>query len=128
MEELTINVSWIAVIVSAVIAFILGWVWYLPEVFGAKWADGVGLSFDDKAGMQTPALITQAIGTFFLAWVVGITAAHNALLTMIIITLAIVFLISAGGFFSKKSITAITIEAAYVVAMVVIMIITNAIF
>lgn len=74
-----------------------------------------------------PPMITQAIGTFLLDWLVGIMASHNALLTLILITLTIVVLVIAGGLFVKKSANAITIEAAYIVAMVVIMVITHAI-
>ena len=128
MEELTMNVNWIAVIVSAIVAFLLGWLWYSPKVFGAKWAEGVRLSLDDCSGACVPALVTQAIGTFLLAWVVGITASHNALLTLILIMLTIVILVIAGGLFAKKSANAITIEAAYIIAMVIIMVITHAIF
>ena len=130
MEELTMSVNWIAVIVSAVIAFLLGWIWYSPKVFGAKWAKGVGISLDDAScsvADQIPPMITQAIGTFLLAWVVGITAFHNALHTLILITLTIVALVVAGGLFAKKSANAITVEATYIIAMVIIMVITHAI-
>ena len=127
MEELTTNVDWIAVIVGAVIAYIIGAVWYNPKVFGAKWAEGVGIDLSGDCGNPAPAMIIQAIATFFLAWVVGVTASHNALMLMILITITIVLLMIAGGLFSKKSCYAIFTEAGFVVVMVVVMIICHAI-
>jgi hypothetical protein len=39
MEEITANVNWLAVIVGAVLSFVLGWLWYSPKLFGTKWAE-----------------------------------------------------------------------------------------
>ena len=78
--------------------------------------------------MPAAAMVTQAIGTFLLSWVVGITAASNALSFIILITLTIVVLQISGGYFTKKSVSAITIDASFVVAMVVVMIIFQGIF
>ena len=127
MEELTTNVNWIAVIVGAVAAFLLGWIWYSPKVFGTKWAEGVGIDMNDTTcKMPVAAMVAQAIATLLLAWVVGVTAAHNALMTMILITVTIVLLMIAGGLFSQKSTYAIFTEAGFLVAMVVVMIICQA--
>lgn len=127
MEELTANVNWVAVFVSAILAFILGWLWYSPKVFGTKWAEGVGISIEDSEQPRTSALITQFIGTLLLAWVVGITTAHNALTTMVLITITIALLMIAGGLFSQKGLNAIITETSFVVAMVVVMIICQTI-
>ena len=43
MSELTSGVSWLAVIVGAIVAFLLGWLWYSPQLFGEKWAAGSGV-------------------------------------------------------------------------------------
>jgi len=71
MNELTNDVSWIAVVVSFALSFMLGWVWYSPGVFGKKWAEGVGVSLTDGSKMPVLAMILQAFGTFCLAWLVG---------------------------------------------------------
>ena len=128
MGELTAGVNWLAVIVGAVVAFALGWLWYSPKLFGEKWAQGVGVTFDDSSGPSPVAMIAQALGTFMLAWVVGITAVANALLTIILIVLTIVVLMIAGGKFSQKSNYAIATETSYVVVMAVIMIVCQGIF
>ncbi|TFH48649.1 MAG: DUF1761 domain-containing protein [Lysobacterales bacterium] len=123
MSEITTNVNWIATILGAVIAFAMGWLWYSPKLFGKKWAEGVRITLDDKTSPPVMAMVTQAIATFLLAWVVAVTAANDALLTIILITLAFVALIVSGGLFAQKSRYAIATEAGYVVVMVVIMIV-----
>jgi hypothetical protein len=95
-------------------------------LFGTKWAEGVGVDLAAATGMPVAAMVTQAIATFFLAWVVGVTSANGALMTMILITITIVLLMIAGSFFSKKSTYAIVTEAGFVIAMVVVMIIIQA--
>jgi len=126
MIELTEGVNWLAVAVGTILSFLLGWLWYSPWLFANKWMEGVGIKPDGKMAM--PPLVVQLIGTFLLAWVVEITAAHNALLTIILTTLAIVVLIVANGMFSKKSRYAITTEAGFIAGMVASMIIVQGIF
>jgi hypothetical protein len=126
MAELTEGVNWLAVAVGTVLSFLLGWLWYSPWLFANKWMEGVGIKPDGKMAM--PPLAVQLIGTFLLAWVVGITAAHNTLLTIILIAGTIVVLVVANGMFSMKSRYAITTEAGFIAAMVVLMIIVQGVF
>jgi len=122
MTEITANVNWLAVVVGFAVAYGLGMVWFSPKLFGAKWATGVGLDPKGPAKPPVAGIVIQAIGTFLLAWLVGVTAANNALATIILAGLTLIALIAAGGFFTSKSAYAITAETAYVAAMVVIMI------
>jgi hypothetical protein len=128
MSELTIGVSWIGVVVSFVLSFILGWLWYSPKLFGRKWAEGVGVSTTDCGAMPVCPMVTQALGTFCLAWLFGITAASNALLTIILILVTIILIVVSNGKFAQKSNAAIGIEAAYIVAMGVVMFICQGVF
>ena len=128
MAEITANVNWLAVIVGAVVAYLLGMLWYSPKLFGNIWAAGAGVSFDDMSGPPVMAMSTQALGTFLLAWVVGVTAASNALLTIILIVVAMVALLAAGDMFSKKNGSAIAVNAGFIVAMTVVMIVCQGIF
>ena len=127
MGEITANVNWLAVIVGAVLSFLLGWLWYSPKMFGTKWAEGVGVSLADSSEMPVKAMVTQAVATFFLAWVVGVFAANNALSTLILVILTIVLLMAAGSFFGKKSDYAIATEVGFVVTMAVIMVVVQSI-
>jgi hypothetical protein len=126
MAELTEGVNWLAVGVGTVLSFLLGWLWYSPKLFGPKWMEGAGVKPDGNMAM--PPLVVQFVGTFLLAWVVGITAAHNALLTIILVAATIMVLLAANGMFGMRSRYAIAVEIGFVAAMVVLMIIVQGVF
>ena len=126
MSEITANVNWLAVVVGWAVAFGLGWLWYGP-LFGKSWASGIGLD-PGKAAMPAAAMVVQAIGTFLLAWVFGVTAGNNALLTVILVVLTITVLMWSGGLYAGKPGKVIAIETGYVWAMAVIMFAFQAIF
>ena len=48
----TTHTNWLAVLVSAVAGFALGWLWY-GMLFLQKWADGNGLTLDMEKGTMT---------------------------------------------------------------------------
>ncbi len=127
MTELTSDVNWLAVIVGAVVAYLLGWLWFSPKMFGKVWAAGVGLPPGPPEKFPATAMGFQALGTFLLAWVVGVTETSNALATIFLIVLMFIALQIAGGFFTQKSKAAIGVESGFVVAMFVIMIAAQAI-
>jgi hypothetical protein len=127
MTEITANVNWLAVVVGFVLSFALGWLWYSPKLFGAKWAEGVGVKPGDAKSMPMAPMILQAIGTFLLAWLVGVTAAGNALATIILVAITFMVLQAASGKFTGKSDYAIATEVGFIAAMVVLMIIVQGI-
>ncbi len=122
MAELTEGVNWLAVSVGTVLSFLLGWPWYSPRLFVKKWIEGVNGKPNPDGKMAITALIVQLIGTFLLAWVVGITAAHNAFATIILIAVTGIRCLLPNGIFSMKSRYAIATEAGFVAAMAVVMI------
>ena len=122
MNELTEGVNWLAVIIGTVLSFILGWAWYSPLLFVKKWIQGINVKPNPDAKMPASAMIVQLLGTFMLSWLVGITAAHNALATILLIFATIIALIIANGIFVSKSSYAIATEAGFVAAMAVVMI------
>lgn len=123
MGELTLGVNWIAVITGAVIAFLVGWLWYSPKLFGKKWAEGVNVDLGDVHEMPKMALVFQAIGLFLMSWFVGVTAVSQALFTVILGTVAFTVLAYSAGIFDKKSSAARNIEAGYWIVALVIMIV-----
>ena len=59
--EIFSQINWLAVLVSAVIYFMLGAVWYSKALFGSKWATLVKLNMNDpdlKKGMGKMMLAT----------------------------------------------------------------------
>jgi Protein of unknown function (DUF1761) len=127
MNEITTNVSWLAVIVGAVLSFLLGYFWYSPTLFGAKWAEGSGVKLNTADKMPMLAMATQGIGLLLMSWFVGVTAGNNALWTVILATLAFTVLGFSGNAFSGKSSYARLVDAGYWIAALVIMIIVQGI-
>lgn len=128
MNELTSNVNWLAVIIGTIVSFIIGWLWYSPILFGKKWAEGSGVELGTASSMPVAAMVTQLVSTFFLALLVGITAAQNALATIILIVLTIAGFVMSVGLFVKKSTFAVLVDGGFIVIMGVVMIIIQGIF
>ncbi len=124
-SELFNDLNWWAIGLGTVLAFLLGWLWYSPKMFGAKWAEGVGLSLEDCGEMPVAAMVGQLAGTFLLAWLVGIMTIAGAYMTLALIVATIIVLMAAGGLFAKKSTYAIATETGFVVAMAVIMVVVQ---
>ena len=128
MAEILTDVSWLAVIVGAVVAFLAGWLWYSPMLFGTKWAEGSGVEMDSADKMPMDAMGAQALGLLLMSWFVGVTAVNNALLTVILGTLAFTVLAWSGNTFSGKSVYARNVDAGYWIVALAIMIVSQGIF
>ena len=126
MSELTNGVSWLAVIAGAVAAFVMGWLWYSPKVFGTKWAEGLGVELGSASEMPVGAMVTNIIGLLLMSWFVGVTAANNALLTVILATVAFTLLGYSGGMFGKQTTYVRNVNAGYWLAALVVMIVCQA--
>lgn len=128
MNELTSNVNWLAVIIGTIVSFIIGWLWYSPILFGTKWAEGSGVELGTASSMPVAAMVIQLLSTFFMSLLVGITAAQNALATIILIILTIAGFVMSVGLFVKKSTFAVLVDGGFIVIMGVVMIIIQGIF
>jgi hypothetical protein len=122
------EVSWLAVIVGVVVSFLVGWLWYSPKLFGAKWAEGSGVSLDSADKMPAFAMLAQVAALILLATVIGLTAAVNALITAILAILAAATFVLSNGSWSQKSCYARLVDFFYVVLAGVIMIVCQGIF
>ena len=128
MGELTTGVSWLGVIVGAIVSFLAGWLWYSPKLFGPNWAEGVGVEMGTASEMPVAAMVSQMVGLLLMSWFVGVTAASDALLTVILGTVAFTVLAYSGGLFRKNSTYARNTDAGYWIVALVIMIICQGIF
>lgn len=128
MGEMTVGISWIAVIAGTVLSFLLGWLWYSPILFGTRWAEGVGVELNTADRMPVGAMVTQIAGLFLMSWFVGVTAASNLLFAVILGTLAFTVLALSNGMFTRKSSYARNVEAGYWIACLVVMVICQAVF
>ena len=125
MEAITTGISWWAVGISTVLCFMLGGLWYSPVLFGKKWAEGVGLDFSSGAKQPVPALVLQLLGTFLLAWLIGLADAINAYPAAVLIVLTTTVLLIAANLFSEHTLYSALVQGMFVVAMAVIMVVCN---
>ena len=125
MEILVTGISWWAVGISTVISFMLGGFWYSSAGFGKKWAEGVGLDMGTAGSQPVPALVLQLVGTFLLAWVVGVADATGSYSVLVLIVLAITVLLIAANLFAEHTLYSSLVQGLFVVAMAVIMVVCN---
>ena len=58
------DINWLAVLVAAIVYFMLGAVWYSKALFGTKWAAVVGLDMSDPN--KSKGMAKMMAGTFVL--------------------------------------------------------------
>lgn len=66
-----IVMNWPAIIVSVIVAFVIGGFWYSPFAFAKPWAKGMGMSMDrkPKKSEMNRAFALQAIGLLLTTYV-----------------------------------------------------------
>lgn len=87
MDEVLLNVNWMADLAGTAASFALGMVWFGP-LFGRIWASG-SHCIAPPSRLPVPAMAIQLAGTFLMAWATGATATINALVTAVFVILAI---------------------------------------
>ena len=127
MESEFANVNWIAVILGTVVAFFVGWLWYSPKLFGKGWAAGSGVELGSAQSMPIFAMVSQLVGLFLLALVVGVTATTSALMTAILAILAAATMTMSAGAFVRKSNYALGVDFGYIVIAGAVMIVCQGI-
>jgi hypothetical protein len=76
MEPAIVEISWLAVIVAAVVKFLIGWGWYSPAVFGKQWQQLNKMTAAEVQANMVPALIAEAIGDLIMAYVLARFVGH----------------------------------------------------
>jgi hypothetical protein len=64
------SLNWLAVVVAAVVYFLLGWLWYTPAVFGKAWMAAAGI----KPTKPKPSQMVRLMGLTLLLGVVMASA------------------------------------------------------
>ena len=124
------HLNWLAVIVSAIVYFCLGAVWFNPKVFGTAWMKGHGISAPTEeekkhAGkMMGMAFVKTIILTILTAYIVMIINYNGNTMTALKIGLVLGGIaslpIGINYLFMKKSFTVWLIDGGYHVCGVVI--------
>src|SRR3990172_6857157 len=74
--EAAISVSWWAVIVAAVVKFLIGWGWYAPPVFGKQWQELAKVSRENLQSGLAQAIVVQLIGDLIMAYILARFIVH----------------------------------------------------
>lgn len=61
------NVNWLAIISAALSAFVLGWLWYSPKLFGNAWMADNGLTIEKLRGGNPGKIFGLAFVFTFIA-------------------------------------------------------------
>ena len=117
-----LDVNWIAVIAAAAMGFVVGGIWYGP-VMGKKWMGAVGLTEEEVAEGNMPAIFGGAFGFSLLAsWTLAHTFATYAaelsfeVKVLTAFGIALGFIVPAIGtnyLFSQKTKSLFFIDASY---------------
>lgn len=68
------GVNYLAVVVAAIVAMVVGFVWYAPPVFGKRWMAYLGMA---SSGNPGPAVIViGAIAALVNAWVLALLSVN----------------------------------------------------
>lgn len=123
MEEITLNVNWLAVIVGAVLSMALGFLWFDPKrALGRIWAEGVGVGLSPPEKFPALAMGMNTIGLLLVSWFVGVTATNNALLTVLLATIGFSILAGGNALFSGGNKGAMMVTVSYWLVSVILMI------
>lgn len=79
MQNAFQNLNWLAIVVAAVSAFILGGLWYSPVLFAKRWMKETGITEESTKNTNMGklfglAFILALIASFFLAMFIGADA------------------------------------------------------
>lgn len=118
------SVNFWAILVAAVVAFVIGALWYSPILFGKEWMSLTGVTDKDVAAAQAKggmwklylaqlilAIITFGVLGFIVAAASGMTASDGAFMGFLAWLGFQVTLIAGGYLWEKKPMKLVVIQA-----------------
>ncbi len=69
MQMISVDVNFVTVIIAAIVAFIVGWLWHSPMLFGKQWMKLSGLSEKAMKKMEMMPMVLQFITAIVTAYV-----------------------------------------------------------
>lgn len=124
------HVSWIAVIAAAVAHIVLGYIWYLPMVFGKRWEAETGKAL--PTGAPPPMTIVYMVVSALLAalgmglWFAGSAPVDGAISGVLVWLYFVAPVTASGVFFLGRSWMFFAISAGYwLVGLVIMGVIVN---
>ncbi len=71
-----IAVNYVAVVVAAVVAFLIGWAWHSPLLFGKMWMELSGMTEKKMKSMPKDAMMKSMVGGFITTLISAYVLAH----------------------------------------------------
>lgn len=65
-----LTVSWVAIVIAAIVKFGIGAIWY-TALFGERYRALLGVPADAQAGNMAPAFATQIVGDLIMAYILA---------------------------------------------------------
>ena len=118
------QIEWVPVLVSMIVTFLIGWVWYSPVLFVKPWMNGLPSPMKWHAPMWMP-MTAQLGATLLSAIIVNALYTTGQTALLVLVTLTPIGFIKANGMYSGKTKTTISIETLYILVMVLVMVATN---
>lgn len=125
-----VSVNYIAVLIAAVLAMVIGFVWYSPALFGKQWSKLTGISPEDMKKGENPLMFIKAFATtivmaYVLAYFVHYSGAYdlvNGIKTGVWVWLGFVATTQfANTMFTRKPMKLFYIDTAHHLAVLMVM-------
>ena len=68
------GVSYLAVVVAAVVALVIGFIWYSPRVFGNRWMAYLGTTQAQLGNPGPTGMLVGVVASLINAWVLAVLA------------------------------------------------------
>src|ERR1039457_32982 len=78
------GLSWVSIIIATIVAFLAGWLWYSPFLFGKIWMKEMGSTEESMKDKEKPNMVKQfgivLLGEFVMA-IVAASLIHSLFVT-----------------------------------------------
>ncbi|HTD64715.1 MAG TPA: DUF1761 domain-containing protein [Verrucomicrobiae bacterium] len=68
------GVNYLAVVVAAVVALVIGFIWYSPRVFGTRWMAYLGTTQPQLGNPGPTGMLVGVVASLLNAWVLALLA------------------------------------------------------
>lgn len=111
------SLSFAIICSSALVAYLAGWLWYSPRIWGPVLANG------DTAQRKIPWLSmgVQGLAILSLAGLIALIVQRQSYATLLIVLAGFMFVQCISGVFNQKNRQAIVMEAGYSLLMFLLM-------
>ena len=122
------DINWLAVIVAAIVKFLIGWGWYSPMLFARQWQELNKMTAAEVQAGLVPALIAEAVGDLIMAYILARFVGHYGsgfgvgILVGFMAWLGFVATVLANQiFYERKPQQLVVINGGYILVSLVIM-------